>query len=112
MKHDIDMLMESQSTKETKATVSNVIRIETQVEQNQPIQVNSSTLPELRDVMGASKKLQNSDLFREVFVSKDMTPLERSQWKALVKERKEKQAHSIAAGEETRWIIRNNKVIK
>ena len=110
--HDSVFLKDIQSAMGTNAKLSNVIRIGVYNDQNRPLRVKTSSPQDHRDMLSSAKKLQESDDFKEVYISRDMTPLERDQWKALVRERKEKQANSEKEGEQVRWIIRNNRVIK
>lgn len=111
-KHDTDMLNKIQAVIGNKANLTKVVRIGAKKEQNRPLRVAASSLQEHRDILRSAKKLQGNDDWKEVYISKDMTPLERDQWRALVNERKEKQTQSEATGDLTRWVIRSGKVIK
>ena len=41
-----------------------------------------------------------------------MTQLQRSQWKSLIKEKREKQEMSSCNGEKVKWIITKGQVVK
>ena len=58
------------------------------------------------------KKLRDSESFSNVFIARDMTQLQRSQWKSLIKEKREKQEMSSCNGEKVKWTITKGQVVK
>jgi len=64
-----------------------------------------------QDILRAAKKLRGITDFNTVYIRRDITLLEWDQWKALVKERIEKQAASRAKEETIKWIIHSGKVV-
>jgi hypothetical protein len=65
-----------------------------------------------RKILRASGKLQNHEDFKNIYINRDMTPLERDQWRILVKLKKDKQEQAVQTGEDATWIIRSGKVVK
>ena len=53
-------------------------------------------------------KLRDSD----TFIARDMTQLQRSQWKRLIKEKRQKQEMSSCNGEKVKWTITKGQVVK
>lgn len=76
-----------------------------------PIRFKASSEQDVKTILSAAPKLQNGT-YRSVFINRDMTPLERAEWKKLVIEKKKRNEMATAAMENTKWIIRNNRVVK
>ena len=118
--HDKNILMGIQEAMGTTVALTNAVRIgkqrtgEDDVEdaKPRPLRVKASNIQGHRQILNSAKSLSTSENFKNVYISRDMTPLEQTQWKALVEERKMRQAESDQKGDKTRWMIRNKKVIR
>ena len=111
-KHDVVEFNKIQETIGTKAVVKNISRVGIRGAQDRPLKVKVSTESEHKDILRSAKKLQGSDRFRNIYINRDMTPLERQQLKTLLAERKRKQEQSEEEGSSARWIIRKGRVVR
>ena len=92
---------------EVDAEISNIFRIGKKGENSRPIKIKVRDEEDVDKILKAAKKLNGSD----IYISKDMTPLERQEHRKLVQEKKRKKEESEEKGEKAKWIIRGGKVI-
>ena len=64
-----------------------------------PLRASVANTKDLGEILKSAKKLRYSDAFNNVFINRDMTQLERSQWRKLMKEKRDKQEVSLGNGE-------------
>ena len=72
-----------------------------------PVKIRLSSQEEISQILRQAKKLRGTD----IFISRDMTPLERREWKELLEERNRRRKDAEEKGEEGTWIIRKGKVV-
>ena len=112
LREDAETLVKIQRDMGTSVPLTNVIRIgKAGVNKVRPLRATAPDSDSHRELLISAKKLRNSTVFNKVFLNRDMTPLERIQWKSLIKERKEKQEESKTKGENVKWVIHRGKVV-
>jgi hypothetical protein len=62
-------------------------------------------------VLKEARKLRDSEDFKDVFIKKDSTPLERAEMKKLITMRDQKREETKTKGGDENWVIRNGKVV-
>lgn len=72
-----------------------------------PLKVRFRTTDECTRVLKSARKLKGSN----IYISRDMTPLERKEWKELLEERNKKRLEAMENGTEAKWVIRRGKVV-
>lgn len=113
MREDDEKLDQLQQELNTSATLSNIIRLGTRnPDKPRPIKATVENLSEHRKILKAAKSLRLSADNSHVYVSRDLTPLEREAWRKLVLERKERQEESKRNQENVRWVIYRGKVVQ
>ena len=113
MREDTELLTNLQQNIQTSVALTNIRRIgEYEVGKTRPLRASVTDTIELRKLLKYAKKLRDSDSFSNVFIARDMTQLQRSQWKSLIKEKREKQEMSSCNGEKVKWIITKGQVVK
>jgi hypothetical protein len=106
-------LTKIQDVLNTSATFSNITRLGARISGKvRPIKVTLNNTSEHQEILKAAKKLNTDTVFNQVYISRDMTPLERDSSRKLVKERKEKQEESNNKKENVRWVIYKGQVVK
>ncbi len=73
-----------------------------------PIKIPLNSSADVDRVMKSTYKLKGTN----IYINRDLTPLERAELKKLIQERKEKIATSTALGENVFWRISGGKVVK
>ena len=112
-KKDMELLEKIQRDIGTSVVLTNVTRIgKAEASKTRPLRATVHDTAAHRELLMSAKKLRNSTAFRNVFINRDMTPLERSQWQSLVKEKREKQERAEKNGESVKWVIYRGKVVK
>lgn len=112
-KEDMTNLTKIQDVLNTSATFSNITRLGARISGKvRPIKVTLNNTSEHQEILKAAKKLNTDTVFNQVYISRDMTPLERDSSRKLVKERKEKQEESNNKKENVRWVIYKGQVVK
>ena len=76
-----------------------------------PLLVKLKDTQQASNVLRLGRKLRDQTEFQSIYIKKDMTFLERSQMRELVIQRNEKREESKAKGEESLWVIRDNRII-
>ena len=100
MREDTELLTNLQQDIQTSVALTNIRRIgKYEVGTTRPLRASVRDTTELRKLLKYAKKLRDSDSFSNVFIARDMTQLQRSQWKSLIKEKREKQEMSSCNGE-------------
>lgn len=108
IKHDEKLIQSTlDKIKVKEAIFETPIRLGKKGEKPRPIKIRFKEGKSCLEILKSARKLKGT----EIFISKDMTPLERTEWKALLEERKRKRQESLDKGEDARWVIRNGKVI-
>ena len=64
-----------------------------------------------RKILKAASILKDTDNYKDVYIKRDETPLERSQTKKLNVLRKSRTVESRKKGENIRWFIRRGQVV-
>jgi hypothetical protein len=112
IREDKERLDRIQEVMKTSTTLTNITRLGAKAnDKTRPLKATLNTAKDHRDLLKAAKNLRGSD-FNDIYVSRDLTPLERENWKKLVKERKEKQEESEEKNENVRWVIFKGQVVK
>ncbi|RUS68411.1 hypothetical protein EGW08_023827 [Elysia chlorotica] len=86
------------------------VRVGRKGEAPRPLKIRFKESDSCNKILKSTKKLKGTD----IYISRDMTPLERKQWKALLEERDKKRQEAKEQGleeKEALWIIRRGKVI-
>ena len=80
---------------------------------NRPLRVKLSDEAEMRRVLRQAKNLARAEdeLLKEIFIRKDMTPMERKEDYELRKRLKTKREESSQTGDGIRWIIRRGDIV-
>ena len=113
MREDTELLTNLQQDIQTSVALTNIRRIgKYEVGKTRPLRASVPDTTELRKLLNYAKKLRDSDTFTNVFIARDMTQLQRSQWKSLIKEKREKEEMSSYDGEKVKWIITKGQVVK
>ena len=83
-------------------------------ENPRPLRVELESVQSKNLITREASKLSDhpSEEMRKIFIKKDMTPLERQEWKDLAKVKEARQAETAAAGEDTKWMIKDGAVVK
>lgn len=106
-------LQDLQQELETSASFKDIVRLGARnPDKPRPVKVTVSNLTEHRSILKAAKSLRKSENNSHVYISRDLTPLERESWKKLVMERKERQEESRRKNEKVKWVIYRGKVIQ
>eukprot|EP00794_Sanderia_malayensis_P011225 gene11225-12404_t len=96
--HDKNLLKQILEEIEAPVNVRNVYRVGASEGSNpRPLRVILASADEQKKVLNSAIKLKSKTAFKDVFINKDLTPLERQQRNILVAEKKRKQAESEAA---------------
>ena len=113
IKEDTEVLANIQDAIQTSVALTNIRRIgKREAGKTRPLRASVANTKDLGEILKSAKKLRYSDALNNVFINRDMTQLERSQWKELMKEKRDKQEVSLRNGENVKWIISKGKVVK
>ena len=108
IRDDMEQLKEILQTVEASdSEPQHLIRLGPKGTEPRPLKARFKRQEDCWKVLKGTENLRGTDFF----ISRDMTPLEREERRALVKLKKEKEAESEAKGEEAKWKIRRGKVI-
>lgn len=93
-----------------KVKVKRIIRHKSKPNTEKPavVVIELDSERERNSMLYSAKKLKNSQNNKKIFLSTDMTMLERARFNSLRDEAKEKNATETGA----RWVVRNNKLVK
>ena len=97
-----------------KVTARKITRLGKKDDKKRPMKVQLDNPMQARQILQAVKSisLQDKDKFKDINIVSDRTPLERAEWKKLVKLREERQAMSDAQNDGVKWVIAGNRVVK
>lgn len=109
---DLEKLRAMLKTIEANVPITKTDRLGKRSELTRPLKISVKSMSDKQRILKNASKLSRIPDLSDIHINRDMTPLERDQWKILVKERKERVEESKAKGEVINWIIRNGKVIK
>ena len=113
IKEDTEVLANIQDAIQTSVALTNIRRIgKREAGKTRPLRASVANTKDLGEILKSAKKLRYSDALNNVFINRDMTQLERSQWRELMKEKRDKQEVSLRNGENVKWIISKGKVVK
>ena len=113
IKEDTEVLANIQDAIQTSVALTNIRRIgKREAGKTRPLRTSVANTKDLGEILKSAKKLRYSDALNNVFINRDMTQLERSQWRELMKEKRDKQEVSLRNGENVKWIISKGKVVK
>ena len=113
IKEDTEVLANIQEAIQTSVDLTKIRRIgKREAGKTRPLRARVANTKDLGEILKSAKKLRYSDAFNNVFINRDMTQLERSQWRELMKEKRDKQEVSMRNGENVKWIISKGKVVK
>lgn len=87
--------------------LNNPVRLGKKGEQPRPLKVKLQSNDACQQILRQTKKLKGTD----TYISRDMTPLERKEWKELLEERNKRRKEAEKKGEEEIWVIRKGKVV-
>lgn len=76
-------------------------------EVTRPLKIRFKSSEACLKILKSANKLKGS----KIYISRDVTPLERREWKELVEERNRKRQEAQEKGIEAKWIIRRGKVM-
>ena len=111
--HDKKLVNQILEEIEIPAKVCNMYRVGGSESSNaRPLRVILASADEQKKVLNAAVKLKSNAAFKDIFINKDLTPLERQQRNLLVAEKKRKQAESEAAGQSVSWVIHRGRVVQ
>lgn len=111
--HDKDLVNEIFEEIEAPASVCNMYRVGGKGGKNaRPLRVILASADEQKKILNGAVKLKSKAAFKNIFINKDLTPLERQQRNLLVAEKKKKQAESEAAGQSVSWVIHRGRVVQ
>ena len=116
-KQDVERVLSVLETElKIKASVSSPTRLGRRNDNGKPRPLRLKVESEMakNEILKVAKNLAiaKEDDTRKIYISRDMTPLEREQDKELRKELAEKRKEALDKGEQGRWIIRRGRVMK
>ena len=88
-----------------------IIRLGKRGDDKRPMKVTLKNSDQVSQVLRATKSLKNKEEFKQISISRDRTPLEREESRALWKLKESKQQESDQKQENARWIIRGKRVV-
>lgn len=88
-----------------------IVRLGKKGADKRPMKVTLGNSDQVTHVLKAAKNLGTKTDLKHISISRDRTPLEREESRALVKLRETKQAESDKKQEKARWIIRGKRVV-
>lgn len=94
-------------TIETPSEIISLIRLGKKGPTPRPVKIKLRQESDKDKILKSAKKLKGTN----TYINRDMTPLERAEYRKLVMERKKKQVESESQGQKAHWIIRRGKVI-
>ena len=95
-----------------KVVAKRITRLGKRNDKERPMKVQLENPQVVSDIIHAAKNLKLKPEFSGITVSSDRTPLERAEWRKLVKLKEERQAMSDAQMDGIKWIIAGNRVVK
>ena len=95
-----------------KVTTRKITRLGKKTDKDRPIKVNMESQNQVREILISAKNLKGKEDYKNISISTDKTPLERAEWKKLIRLREERQAMSDQQGDGHKWIIIGNRVVK
>ena len=97
-----------------KVTVRKITRLGKKDDKMRPMRVQLENPQQVSKILQSfrSMPVNDNEKFKDIKITSNRTPLERSEWKKLVKLRDERQAMSNAQGDGVKWIISGNRVVK
>ncbi|RUS84616.1 hypothetical protein EGW08_007643 [Elysia chlorotica] len=72
-----------------------------------PLKIRFNSSEACSRILKSASKLKGT----KIYISRDMTPLERREWKELLEERNRKRQEALEKGIEANWVIRRGKVV-
>ena len=109
---DINKINDILAQVEVNTTLTNPTRLGKKEGSPRPLRVKATTESEVNKILGASRRLREIESFRNIYINKDRTPLEREEWRKLMDMKRQKNEEARKSGREENWIIRNNRVIQ
>ena len=76
-----------------------------------PMRARTTCITDQRKILKAASILKDTEDYRDMYIKKDETPLERVQTKKLNVLRKSRTEESRKKGENVRWFIRRGQVV-
>lgn len=111
---DIDGVKElCDSVLEVSVEIKQAKRLGKKADKSRPLLVTLENADQVSNVLKNSRKMSehSNERIKKVSVKRDMTPLEREQFRKLVKLRNQKREEAERKGEDAQWVIRQNKVV-
>ena len=93
------------------ANIVQVIRLGQRSSHPRPMKVKLSSEKEQKEILKRARTLKDIDDYKNIYINRDLTPLEQKERKSLLEELKKKKQESEEKGGEERWIIRKGKVV-
>ena len=95
-----------------KVVARKITRLGKKDDNERPMRVQLDNPQLVSDIVYAAKSLKENEKFKDVSIVSDRTPLERAEWRKLVKLRNERQAMSDEQQDGVKWIIVGHRVVK
>lgn len=76
-----------------------------------PMRARTTCITDQRKILKAASILRDTEYYKDTYIKRDETPLERAQTKKLNVLRKSKTEESRKKGENVRWFIRRGQVV-
>ena len=115
VKDDVESVRKVLKSIDADVPLDKVLRLgerDSESEAVRPVMIKTKSVTDNKKVLSKASRLQKSEDTKNIYINRDMTPLERAQRKKLVDLRKEKVNMSKTLGEEVSWVIRRGQVVK
>ncbi len=112
--HDVDEIKGLCEALGAEVEVDKPVRLGPKSEKIRPLRVHVSDPSMISDVLKAARNLPTleNEVHRKIAIRKDMTFLEREEFRELVKKRNRLMSEAKEKGLDTKWVIRNGAVTK
>jgi len=91
--------------------VKNAFRLGPKGENCRPLKVILGSEEQQTKALKSAKKLKETEDYSNIYINRDLTPLEQKQRKSLVVEMRQKKAAALLEGKADNYFIRNNQVV-
>ena len=89
-----------------------ITRLGKKEDKSRPMKVTFDDSNVVNEIFKATPNLEGKDLFKDISIASDRTPLERQERKKLMKLKEERQAMSDQMGDGVKWKIIGDRVVK
>ena len=110
--HDFNIVKKLMTEIAAEAEIKQIFRLGVKTTKPRAIKVRLSTESEQNSIMKRAIILKDRTEYKQVFINRDLTPLEQKERRLLVEEMKKKNLEAEREGKQERWIIRKGRVLQ